>query len=312
MSNFYVFTEAFNCGKILSVCLESFHKHHDIKVHITGTSKDFLEAGDIINHPNNVLINWDNNDDAKNRWGTGHSGTALAFATAMRGMGHNSDHVIHFDSDCYFKGECISEILDMLENGYDIVGTPRPYKNNLSGVKGLDNTPDCVSTYLMGVNIRKIPDYDFDLFIRMCGGWASPTGDRTLDFFDPVTHSIIKNGGRIGFLDIVKYGGIGINGSKENGFPTNLNFDCGERIAHFGGVGTGKAVADNLCNPPKGYADWAYSRWDFFSHLFFNTPIISNVPTEYSKPNDHDGKRWCNGHADNNIITNAKKDLNLI
>ena len=312
MEKAFIFTEAFNCGKILSVCLESFHKHHDLKIHIIGTSRDFLEAGDIINHRNNILINWDSNSSAQEKWSTGHHGTALAFATSLKGNLHDKQFVIHLDSDCFFKGECISDILDMLDSGFDIVGSPRPYKNNLSGVKGLDNTPDCVSTYLMGVNVNKILNFEYDTFIKMCGGWTSPTGYRVLDFFDPVTHSIIRNGGKIGFLNTHKYGGIDLNGSKFNGFESNLNFDCGTHIAHFGGVGSGKAVSDNLSSPPKGYADWAYYRWNFFSHLFFGTPILEIPPAIYSSKNDHEGKRWCNGIADSNIIMNAKKDLNLI
>ncbi len=312
MKEAFIFTEAFNCGKILSVCLESFHKHHNLKIHIIGSTRDFQEAGDIINHPNNILINWDSNISARDRWSNGHQGTALAFATAIKGNIHDNNFVIHLDSDCYFKGECISDISQMLNAGYDIIGSPRPYKNNLSGVKGLEKTPDCVSTYIMGVNTDKIPFYDFETFVRMCGGWASPTGHRVLDFFDPVTHSIITNGGKIGFLDTHKYGGIDLNGSKFNGFESNLNFDCGLSIAHFGGVGTGKAVSDNLSSPPKGYADWAYYRWNFFSHLFFNEPPLDSPATIYSNVNDHQGKRWCNGVADQNIINNAKKELNLI
>lgn len=312
METAFIFTEAFNCGKILSVCLDSFHKHHDQKIHIIGTSRDFNEAGDIINHPNNILINWDTNEYAKKEWSTGHQGTAIAFATALKGNLHGNKFVIHVDSDCYFKDECVSDVLHMLNNGYDIVGSPRPYKNNLSGIKGLEGTPDCVSTYFMGINTQKIPDFDFNFFVRMCVGGASPTGHKVLDFFDPVTHSVISNGGNIGFLDTVKYGGIDLNGSKFNGFESNLNFDCGSHIAHFGGVGSGKAVSDNLSSPNKGYADWAYYRWNFFSHLFFNTPILESPPAVYSSPDDHEGKRWCNGVADHNIINNAKKELELL
>ena len=44
-------------------------------------------------------------------------GTALAFATAMKGNIHSDKFVIHLDSDCYFKGECISDIILMLNNG---------------------------------------------------------------------------------------------------------------------------------------------------------------------------------------------------
>lgn len=308
-NNFYIFTEAFNCGKILSVCLESYHKHHDLPIHIIGTSRDFDEAGDIINHPNNILVNWDNNEDAKNGWSTGHSGTALSFATAMR---NEYRYVIHFDADCYFKGESISEIIESLKSGNAVVGTPRPYGNNLSGIKGLESQRDCISTYLMGIDTLFIPSsIDFDTLTKMCVG-RSYTGERVLDFFDPVVQVIYRSGGNAHFLDTKKYGGIDLNGSKFNGYPTNLNFDCGDNIVHFGGVGTGKAVADNFSEPSKGYADWSYYRWNFYSHLFFDTPIDSSNSTVYSDPSDHEGKRWCNGPADSQIINNAKRDLGLI
>jgi hypothetical protein len=306
---FYVFTEAFNCGKILSVCLDSYHKHHDYPIHIIGTSRDFDDAGPIINHRNNILINWDKNEIAKDGWSTGHRGTAVSFATAMR---NEYKFVVHIDSDCYFKGECLSETFDLLKSGYDIVGTPRPYKNNLSGVKGLDNTPDTVSTYFMGVNTEKIPSsIDFNMLVNMCGGWHSYTGDRVLDFFDPVTHSIIRSGGKIYFLDTKKYGGIDLNGSKINGYDTNLNFDCGDLVVHFGGVGTGKAVENKLSNPPKGYSEWAYYRWNFYSHIFFGTVINQSMATVYSNMDDHSGKRWCNGCADDKIINACKKDIGI-
>lgn len=306
----YIFTEAFNCGKILSVCLESFHRHHNKKVHIIGTTKDFEDAGPIINHKNNVLINWDNNEDARNKWSIGHQGTALAFASCMNGTLNTSNRVIHFDADCFFIAECIDGIIELFDKGFSVIGTPRPYKNNLSGIKGLDGIPDCVSTYMMGINTDSIPKgIPFDDFIMMCGGWRSYTGQRCLDFFDPVVHAIIANGGNVHFLDTVKYGGMSLDGDKNNGIDSNLNFDCGTHIAHFGGVGSGKAVSDNLSEPPKGYADWSYYRWNFYSHLFFGTDIDNTMPTVYSARDDHNGKRWCNGPADESIITSVRKDI---
>lgn len=308
-NKFYIFTEAFNCGKILSVCLESYHKHHDLPIHIIGTAKDFLDAGEIINHPNNILVNWDNNNDAKRGWSTGHMGTALSFATAMR---NEYRYVLHFDADCYFKNESLKEIIFLLEEGNAVVGTPRPYGKNLSGIRGLDNQKDCISTYLMGIDTNFIPsDIDFETLTKMCGGWHSYTGERILDFFDPVVQAIYREGGNPYFLDTKKYGGIDLDGSKFNGYLTNLNFDCGDNIVHFGGVGTGKAVSDKLSEPPKGYADWSYYRWNFYSHLFFDTPIDTNNTTVYSTPSDHNGQRWCDGPADNKIIFNAKKDIAL-
>jgi hypothetical protein len=308
-SEFYVFVEAFNCGAILRKCLESFHRHHDFKIHIIGTTNDFNQVGEIIDHKNNVLVNWDNNQLAKEYWASSHLGTALSFATAIK---NGSKYIVHIDSDCYFKGECLSEMFNLLSEGFDVVGTPRPYKNNLSGIKGLDLIPDCVSTYFMGINTEKIPgDIEFNTLVRMCVGGYSYTGDNILDFFDPVTHSIIRNGGKVFFLSTEEYGGIDLEGSKFNGFNTNLNFDCGKKIVHFGGVGTGKAVNDNLSNPNKSYGEWAYYRWNFYSHLFYNTEIDKSKETEYSGDNDHNGKRWCNGCASEDIIEDAKIDIGL-
>ena len=50
MSDYFIFTEAYNCADILKNCLKSFYKYHDDVVHVYGTKKDLdeLEEFDLI------------------------------------------------------------------------------------------------------------------------------------------------------------------------------------------------------------------------------------------------------------------------
>lgn len=226
----------------------------------------------------------------------------------IKKLAHNKS-IIHFDSDVIFKEECISGIQTPLLNGYDIVGTPRAYKHNLSKMHGLDELKDTISTYAFGMNTEKIPEYDFNYFIRMCGGWVNPLNHPILDFFDPVVFSAMNNGANIKYLDTKEYGGMDNNGSKYNGYDSNLNFDCGSKMIHFGGVGSGCSYYYGKSKPIQSYADWALGRWSLYSKLFFNTDIHCPFPTKYSDNNDHQGKRWCSGNYDESILSNTTNDL---
>jgi hypothetical protein len=305
----FVFSEFFNCGPLLRPFLESYLKYHDTVIHIVTTDEDLKYAGDIVNHKNVKIINISNDNNFSNAWKNGHAGTALCFASAILKWS-NSDYIIHFDSDVIFRNDCITDILSELNNGYDIVGSPRAYRYNLSGVKGLENYHDTVSTYAFGINKTKIPNYEFDYFVRMCGGWVNPLKHRTLDFFDPVVFSALANGAKIRFLSTVEYGGMDNFGNKKNGYDTNLNFDFGSKIVHFGGVGSGCSVYYNKSDPPKSYAEWALGRWSLYAKLFLNLDTNCSFPTTYSKQNDHDGKRWCSGNYDEWILTTVLKELN--
>ena len=313
MSKVYIFTEAFNCGRLLVPCLNSFYKYHDYEVNVVCTDEDIkeclLEDANFLNNKKINIINVTNNEDFKNRWKDGHHGTALSFASSiMKWSGE--DKLIHFDSDVIFKEECIQHIINKLDEGYGIVGTPRAYKNNLSGVKGLDNLPDTISTYIMGINRTYIPTFDFEYFVKMCGGFASPLNKRILDFFDPVIFSMLDKQAKIFYLDTKDYGGMDNQGKKYNGYLSNLNFDCGKKLVHFGGVGSGYAYFMKKSSPPESYATWALGRWSLYAKLFFNQNINCNYSTIYSKLDDHEGKRWCSGNYDENILQTILKELN--
>lgn len=302
----FIFTEGFNCGRLLGPCLRSFFKYHEHDVYVILSDDDIKEAGDIINDSRVKIINVTNHPVFSYYWSMGHQGTALAFASVLKQIA-NGKNVIHFDSDVLFKENCIDEIINHLENGYDIVGPPRPYKHNLNKNEEVREYQDTVATYCFGINTNKIPDYDFSYFIQMCGGYVNPLNHPVLDFFDGVVFASLANGAKVKYLDFVDYGGTDNMGSKYNGFQSNLHFDCGKKIIHFGGVGSGYAFDKNGRKEQhaRNYKEWALTRWCLYAKVVFDEDIPCDAPIVYGRDigvMDHDGKRWCNGAPDSNMI----------
>jgi hypothetical protein len=308
----YIFTEGFNCGRLLGPCLESFFKYHDHDVHIILSDDDIVEAGDILNHERVHIINVSNDPNFETLWTRGHHGTALAFATVIK-IWANGKNVIHFDSDVIFKDNCIDQIISYLDEGYDIVGPPRPYKNNLCNNNDVRQFDDVIMTYAFGINTNKIPDYDFEYFVRMCGGFANPLNHIVLDFFDGVVFAALDNNASIMYLDTNEYGGPDREGSRYNDFKSNLHFDCGSKIIHFGGVGSGYAFdKSGRLDVNNGYKVWALGRWALYSDIVLGEKIDFDDPTVYGRDigvMDHEGKRWCKGAPDGEIRQVTLRDL---
>ncbi len=293
-----ILTEIVNCAPVGAIMLQSFHATHpDKQINIVGTLNDFEELGEIKNHKNNILIDITNDTVLIDKYKNGHQGSAHVFALALLNkFGETFDRFIHVDSDIFFKFESISLLENELNNGYDIVGPLRCYGNNPSGLKGLEAYPDTVSTYFMGINIHKVPKYEFWKMCNYCQGAGHPLGYPVLDFFDGITHAILANGGKIKHLDTYYIGSQNIDGKKKSRYPLNMHMDCGRNLVHMGGVGSGYAVFNNKSFPQKSYADWAIGRWAFFSKQFYDNDIGYNKPAVYTQ----DG-RWCDGGSDDNI-----------
>lgn len=304
MQKSLIFTEGFGCGKILKIALDSFHKFHDLKVFVFGTQTDF----DLLTpNSNNILIDCTSHNYLHTQYQSGHSGTAFIFGKVFGGkireLSHlmkdvqtelfDLKHVIHFDSDIYFKKESVSLIESEFDNGFDIIGSRRCYFNNPGKVPMDPSIPDSMSTYFFGMNIDKIPaQTDESVFIRMCQGAANPLGHAILDFFDPVVFVALKNGAQIKFLDQDKIGGQNEHGTKVSKYISNLHLDMGEHLAHFGGVGSGYAYFLNKANQNISYGDWALGRWAIFAKIFYNENMECGGPEYWP-----DG-RWVNGGYD--------------
>jgi len=316
MSDTLIFTEAFGCGKILKVALKSFHEHHNRHVHILGTQKDFDDLGEIKEHPNNIFILA---DFLAEKFKRGHEGTAEAFALVLYANKlasidmvlsesyMNVVNVIHFDSDVYFKKESVSLIENAFNEGYDIVGSRRCYKNNPAGIVVDPSLSDTVSTYFFGIRRTVIPqEYDMQTFSRMCQGAFNPLGFSVMDFFDPVTFVCLKNGAKIKFIDSNLIGGQDKNGSKINMYDSNLHLDMGYHLAHFGGVGSGYVYNENPEGKNVSYGSWAIGRLSLFN-LLFKCGINVNYPCGETKLDP--AGRWVSGEADAYITSQITQDL---
>lgn len=271
----FIFTEAYNCGKIAKVAIESFLKFHQgLTINVFGRQDDFKEVG-----INSDLVNYiDLGDDEVLRglYKNGHEGTAYIFASVLLRKFGDYESVIHFDSDVLFREECISDIKEGLANGYHLIGQRRNYEKNRSGLgslhgQSLKGVPDTIGTCFFGIDLGKITISDFETVRKMCLGGISLTGEPILDFFDPVSFHVMHNGGSIKYLSNIDYGGGDEIGNWDNGFPTlNLMCDFGKKFVHFAGVGSGLNFHKNGSgNVPITYSSWAKERYNLYSILFY-------------------------------------------
>lgn len=273
----FIFTIAYNCGKVLNKMLESFHEHHDAKIHIIGTHRDFKDA---MKHKNNEYIEVSTDEQLKEYFKQGHLGTSYVWAKVMSGHYGACKKIIQIDSDVIFREECLSDILTKFNEGFDLVGPRRPYKSmktvppqfNEKQIRGLE---DVVCTFFVGVNLEKIKPYDFNILHRMIVGYYNPFGYDIIDFFDPVSFDIINNGGKVHYLDFKEYGSTDDSGSSDNGFEDmNVLFDFGSKMIHFAGIGSGMNFYYNgNGNVPLTYTEWAKKRFSLFMKVFYNEDI---------------------------------------
>ena len=270
MKDVFIFTEAYNCGKIAKIAIESFFNHHkEHTINVFGNLKDFEEIG--IESPLINYISLDGNNELSNLYKNGHLGTAYIFASVISGNFGEYKKIIHFDSDVLFRDECISDILEAFKNGYHLIGQRRNYEKNRGGLKGFNGIPDTIGTCFFGMDLDKLTIDDFDILQKMCAGHISLTGEKILDFFDPVSFHVMRNSGRVEYLNNSSYGGGDENGSWDNGYKDlNLLCDFGEKFVHFAGVGSGLSFHKNGSgNVPNSYSEWAKKRYYLYSMLFY-------------------------------------------
>lgn len=271
----FIFAMGYNCGKVLNKMLESFHEHHDAKIHLFGTYKDFKDS---MKHRNNEYIEVSTDSQLKEYFKQGHLGTSYIWTKVMKGEYGKYKKIIQIDSDVIFREECLSDIFSKFDEGYDLIGPRRLYENNKCGrddVRGL-GLPDVVSTYFLGVNLDKVSEYDFNVLHKMIVGYHSPFGHPIIDFFDPVSFDIIiKNQGNVFYLDNKDYGSADENGSFDNGFPKmNDLYDFGNKMIHFAGIGSGMNFYYNGSeNVPPTYTEWAKKRFSLYMKVFYNKDI---------------------------------------
>ena len=271
MNNTFIFTEAYNCGLILKKCLETFFKYHpDTKIHVFGTVKDFEDLGDF---ENAVYIDSSEDLELKACFERGHLGTAHIFSKVILEHSKGFDYVLHFDSDVIFKKESLSLIDSKIKEGYDLIGPRRCYKHNLNNRSDLGDLEDVSQTYFYAFNKNKISKYDLPTLRSMIVGFYNPLKHPILDFFDPVSFDILKNGGKPFFLDFQKVGAQDSNGNRINSYGDICkDLDFGDNLSHFAGIGSGmKFHINGPGQTPRGYVEWALKRYSLYCKLFYGT-----------------------------------------
>jgi len=277
MKDTFIFTEAYKCGPILKKCLESFYTYQNETVHVFGTYKDFK---DLKKFKNVEYIEMSHDKNLEKYYKEGHIGTGYLFAKVLNNEYGNYKKVIHFDSDVIFQNKCINDITDKFNEGYDLIGPRRPYKNTLKIPPHLNEAElrkleDVVSTYFFGVNIDKISKYNFPILHGMVCGYYNPLGHAIIDFFDPISFDILKNGGKIFYLDFEDYGSCDKNGSHANQHAELNNIlDYGKKIIHFAGIGSGMSFYNNgNGSVTETYTEWAKNRYAIYMKLYYNEDI---------------------------------------
>ena len=271
----FIFTEMIRCGEIGTHAIKSFHKHHpDLVVNI------FLGPDDIQfipEHPNNRYHLIRKDTPIYDAFNVGHLGTSMLQEKIF--SAHRGEKLIHFDADVYFTGDIINDIIKGLED-HDLVGSFRPYRLNPNKRDDVRGYPDAMQTYCFGINTSKITVTDPETLHRYIygHGWKHPT----IDYFDPVTLHVRENGGKVLYLPVEVIGGVDQEGNRKNGYPINEEFDYGDKIIHFAGVGSGRnfytmLTNNNRPNVPEFYVRFGIERYDMYLRIFTGKGILEST-----------------------------------
>lgn len=288
----FLFTEGYDCGLILKKCLESFFKYHpDVIVNVFGTAKDFKELGKF---KNVEYIELSEDKELKECFKHGHLGTAHIGARVIKEFSVGYDYIIHWDSDVVFRKESLSLLTSKIDEGYDLIGPRRCYKNNMNGKTDLADLKDVTQTYFYAFNVNKISSYDFATLRQMIVGYYNPLNHPILDYFDPVSFDILKNGGKIFFLSPDDVGGLTEEGNRKNKYiDLNSDMDFGNFLTHFAGIGSGmKFYYKGAGSAHQSYVDWAIKRFGLYYKLFYDKDLdninINNSIYEMLKKELHE------------------------
>ena len=288
--NCFIFSEIIRCGVIGRVAYDTFHRFHPtLKLHIFGRKEDFQQ---IIEHPNNILHELDNDPEIIKAFDSGHKGTSMVWAKVM--LEAKEDYVIHFDSDVVFRGDIVQDIIDYLKD-YDIVGGLRNYPNNPNKRDDVRDLPDLTQTYCFGFNkaLNYMKDFavlsrfiensvDSELVHRARQLYPQYGYLPTIDFFDPVAFNMMKIGASIKIIDVDVIGGTNAEGKRINKYGIlNRDMDFGDKIAHFASVGSGLNFLNMMnsgkpINVPQWYVEYALGKLDLYMRLFYNKKIMED------------------------------------
>lgn len=278
----FIFTELYRCAKIGRVALDSLVMHHpDLAIHIFGTPADF--AG-IATRPQFILHDISRETRILENFNHGHLGTASLWAKII--LERPERYIIHFDTDVIFRAPVFPDIINKLHAGYSQVGPRRNYQHNPNHRENVRWLADVSQTVCFGFDREKITRRSYPVLTKMCQGTWNPFGHPVIDFFDPVSFDIQRNGGQTFFLSPDDFGGCDAYGKRRNKYPAqNALIDFGDKLIHFAGVGSGmnfyEHQSDIASSVAQSYIDFAKEKYAIFCRLFYHETI--DVPYDPKK-----------------------------
>ncbi len=276
----FIWTEVIGCGEIVKPCIESFLKHHNYKLHVIGYKEDL--SG--FSFPENVLsIVLDSTDskscfsligtsekEIRQAYQSGHNGTATLWASLI--ASRKEQFFIHLDADTIFLGDVISPILYRLRQGYNVVGTRRPYRYRSSGATSLTRVKhffqrDAVNTHCFGFSKAPLPKSIDRLRTLINGDSGNRIKNRfcpVIDFFDRLSFILSKRDG-VYYLDS--------KNQRRSGFYTR-DGDFEKSMISFTAVGSGYSFFHgNSRTTSPSYREFALSSYALFSRTFLGKEI---------------------------------------
>ena len=276
-SDVFVWTEVFNCGELTQVVVPSYLAHHDLPVHVFGFAADLEWLPDdpqvvpvLVDGPRSSSAPSENY--IRQGYRRGHLGTARLFEFIFRNRPESI--LIHFDADIIFVGSSVRMILAAFEAGGLAAGLRRPYRYNPHGRMDVVHLQDCLDTVCFGVWKDALPSWSRRKFIRRIRGRYSRLealrGWRSLDFFDPVTHSLAKEG-EITYLDSPDAGSSAQQG-KGSDFYNSF-------IQVWSAVGSGCAFTKvEPTEVSQDYVRYAKQSYALYAHYLLGAPLVDVVP----------------------------------
>lgn len=274
----FIWTEAYNCGELLNPMLESFIRHNKYTIYVFGTeidhqkinfSSEYIKKGVI---SNNRFINKIIEKSVLRGYKSGHKGTAILWANLI--SKRTEDLFIHLDADTIFLDNVIDEIIFQLnEKDVAIAGSRRPYREREYRLNGkdhekLNSLPDSVNTDCFGFKRKSIKKLPRMLLRRKIQGRRTSVRP-VIDFFDPITHDLIKDGKIVAYLD-----------SPLDGFHgrTNDKSQFHSKRISFAAVGSGINFFKNPnVNTSAGYREFALKSYSLYSKYILDQKI--DIPT---------------------------------
>jgi hypothetical protein len=280
MDSVYIFTEIIRCGEIGYQAISSFRKYHNLPLHIW-CSEDDIQF--IPPHDNNIIHIIDKTTELYNDFDEGHKGTSHLWTNLLLELPEKYTHLLHFDSDVLFLGDMVNGIMSYIPE-YDLIGPIRNYIHNPNNRDDVRHLPDVVQTYCFAFNRTLIRQQNKHILWNWVRGYPVNFPHAVIDYFDPVSFTILRNGGKIKHIDNDIIGGTDLLGTRNNkNRELNAIFDVGDKIIHFAGVGSGlnftnMATNNKKISVPSSYVKFGMERYNLYSQIFFNKRIIdSNV-----------------------------------